>query len=149
MSRQAAVHWRKTVTSSLIRRSTKFAHSFLLGDDTAYRLGRVTLNPLKHIDPFSGAILMPRDPFASPFAISFRIRQTGARPNFDALRHPRHDMVLVAVAGPATNMVLATLAAALPISFILVARMGRAESEELSRHQRRVGRLQHAAAAAA
>ena len=90
------------------------AHGFVahrLGDDTAYRLGRVTLNPLKHIDPF-GTILLPalllvlRSPFLFGYAKPVPV-------NFSALNHLRRDMVLVAVAGPATNIVLATLAALL------------------------------------
>ena len=90
------------------------AHGFaayLLGDSTAWRLGRVSLNPLKHIDPF-GTLLMPamllllRAPFLFGYAKPVPV-------NFRALRHPRRDMVLVAVAGPATNLVLATLAALL------------------------------------
>jgi len=90
------------------------AHGFVahrLGDDTAYRLGRVTLNPLKHIDPV-GTILMPaillllRAPFLFGYAKPVPV-------NFNALRNPRRDMVLVALAGPVTNIVLATVAAAL------------------------------------
>jgi Zn-dependent protease len=90
------------------------AHGFaayLLGDSTAWRLGRVSLNPLKHIDPF-GTLLMPamllflRAPFLFGYAKPVPV-------NFRALRRPRRDMVLVAAAGPATNLVLATLAALL------------------------------------
>jgi Zn-dependent protease len=90
------------------------AHGFVahrLGDDTAYRLGRVTFNPLKHIDPF-GTILMPamllllRSPFLFGYAKPVPV-------NFGALRNPRRDMVLVAAAGPAVNIALATLAALL------------------------------------
>ena len=90
------------------------AHGFAahrLGDDTAYRLGRVTLNPFKHVD-LVGTILMPaillllRAPFLFGYAKPVPV-------NFAALNHPRRDMVLVAVAGPATNIVLATLAAAM------------------------------------
>jgi Zn-dependent protease len=90
------------------------AHAFVahrLGDDTAYRLGRVTLNPLKHIDLF-GTILLPgillfvRSPFLFGYAKPVPV-------NFAALNHPRRDMVLVAAAGPATNVILATLAALL------------------------------------
>src|SRR6476620_151391 len=90
------------------------AHGFVahcLGDDTAYRLGRVTLNPLKHIDLF-GTILLPglllvlRSPFLFGYAKPVPV-------NFSALNHPRRDMVLVAVAGPGTNIMLATLAALL------------------------------------
>jgi Zn-dependent protease len=90
------------------------AHGFvahLLGDDTAYRLGRVSFNPLKHVDPF-GTILMPaillllRSPFLFGYAKPVPV-------NFRALKEPRRDMVFVAAAGPATNIALATLAALL------------------------------------
>ncbi len=88
------------------------AHGFvahLLGDDTAWRLGRVSFNPLKHIDPF-GTILLPgillllRSPFLFGYAKPVPV-------NFRALRHPRRDMVLVAAAGPAMNIALAVVAA--------------------------------------
>ena len=94
------------------------AHGFaarLFGDDTAWRLGRVTLNPLKHIDPI-GTILLPGLLLLlhSPFLLGY------AKPvpvNFRALRNPRRDMVLVAAAGPSMNMVLALIAA---VTFHLV-----------------------------
>jgi Zn-dependent protease len=88
------------------------AHAFAarhLGDDTASRLGRVSLNPIRHIDPF-GTVLLPamllltRSPFLFGYAKPVPV-------NFSALRHPRRDMVLVAAAGPAMNLVLATVAA--------------------------------------
>ena len=88
------------------------AHGFvarLLGDDTAWRLGRVTFNPLKHIDPF-GTILLPglllflHSPFLFGYAKPVPI-------NFRALHNPRRDMVLVAAAGPIMNILLALLAA--------------------------------------
>src|SRR5882672_129604 len=88
------------------------AHGFvalMFGDDTAWRLGRVTFNPLSHIDPF-GTILLPglllflRSPFLFGYAKPVPV-------NFRALRHPRRDMVLVAAAGPAMNIVLALIAA--------------------------------------
>jgi Zn-dependent protease len=88
------------------------AHGYvarLFGDDTAWRLGRVSFNPLKHIDPF-GTILLPaflllmRSPFlfgyAKPVPVDFR-----------KLRNPRRDMIWVAAAGPAMNFALAILAA--------------------------------------
>jgi Zn-dependent protease len=89
------------------------AHGFVahrLGDDTAWRLGRVSFNPLRHIDPF-GTILLPGLLLLShaPFLFGY------ARPvpvNFRALHHPRIDMVWVALAGPAINIALAALAAA-------------------------------------
>lgn len=75
------------------------------GDDTAWNLGRVTLNPLKHIDPF-GTILLPLALIllSSPFIFG------AAKPvpvRFGNLRHPKGDMVWVALAGPASNVVQA------------------------------------------
>jgi Zn-dependent protease len=88
------------------------AHGFvahLLGDDTAWRLGRVSFNPLKHIDPVGtvllpGILLLLRSPFLFGYAKPVPV-------NFQALRNPRRDMVLVAAAGPAMNIVLAIIAA--------------------------------------
>jgi Zn-dependent protease len=94
------------------------AHGFaarMLGDDTAWRLGRVTFNPLKHIDPV-GTILLPglllflHSPFLFGYAKPVPV-------NFRALRNPRRDMVLVAAAGPSINIVLALVAA---LTFYLV-----------------------------
>jgi Zn-dependent protease len=88
------------------------AHGFvahLLGDDTAWRLGRVSFNPLKHVDPL-GTILLPgillllRSPFIFGYAKPVPV-------NFRALRWPRSGMVLVAAAGPAMNIALAVAAA--------------------------------------
>jgi len=94
------------------------AHAYVarfLGDHTASQLGRVSLNPIRHIDPFGtvllpGLLLLAHSPFlfgyAKPVPVTFR-----------ALRHPRMGMVLVAAAGPATNIALAIAAA---LSFHLV-----------------------------
>ncbi|KJC59016.1 peptidase M48 [Bradyrhizobium sp. LTSPM299] len=88
------------------------AHGFVahrLGDNTAWQLGRVSFNPLKHIDPF-GTIILPAVLLLaqSPFLFGY------AKPvpvNFRNLNHPGLDMVWVALAGPATNIILATAAA--------------------------------------
>jgi Zn-dependent protease len=88
------------------------AHGFaahLLGDDTAWRLGRVSFNPVKHIDPFGtiimpGVLLLMRSPFLFGYAKPVPV-------NFRALRWPRSGMVLVAAAGPAMNFALAIAAA--------------------------------------
>jgi Zn-dependent protease len=88
------------------------AHGFVAqacGDRTAALLGRVSLNPLKHIDPF-GTILLPGLLFLSTggnFVFGY------AKPvpvNFRALRHPRLDMVLIAIAGPGMNILLCVIA---------------------------------------
>ncbi len=85
------------------------AHGFVAyrcGDDTAYRQGRVTFNPLRHIDLF-GTILLPLLLF---LVSNGRFLFGYAKPvpvAFARLRHPRRDMVLVAAAGPAINVALA------------------------------------------
>ena len=79
-----------------------------LGDNTAAMLGRVTLNPFPHIDPI-GTILMP---LLLYFSTSGAFLFGYAKPvpvRFDQLRHPKRDMVWVALAGPASNLVQALL----------------------------------------
>ena len=88
------------------------AHGFVahrLGDNTAFQLGRVSFNPLKHIDPFGtvilpGILLLSHAPFLFGYAKPVPV-------NFRNLKHPKLDMVWVALAGPATNIVLALAAA--------------------------------------
>ena len=81
-----------------------------LGDPTAKILGRVTFNPLKHIDPFGTVILPALLLFGSGGQMMFGF----AKPvpvDYGRLRQPRSGMVLVAVAGPASNLLLAVVAA--------------------------------------
>ena len=88
------------------------AHGYVawkLGDDTAKRQGRVTFNPLAHVDPF-GTVLLPGLLIATgaPFLFGY------AKPvpvNFGQLRQPRRDMVWVALAGPGVNVLLAIASA--------------------------------------
>ncbi|MEA3395054.1 MAG: site-2 protease family protein [Pseudomonadota bacterium] len=82
------------------------------GDNTAAMMGRITLNPVKHIDPV-GTILMP---LLLYFATSGAFLFGYARPvpvRFDRLRHPKRDMVWVALAGPGANLLQALLWAVL------------------------------------
>jgi Zn-dependent protease len=90
------------------------AHGYvakLCGDDTAWQLGRVSFNPLRHVDPV-GTIMLPallllvHAPFLFGYAKPVPVR-------FDRLRNPRRDAVSVAAAGPAMNLFLAILAALL------------------------------------
>ena len=99
------------------------AHGYVarwFGDNTAYAAGRVTLNPLKHIDPM-GTIVMPLLLyFATQGAFLFGY----AKPvpvNFAALRKPKQQMVWVALAGPASNFIQALLWG---IAFIVVTGSG-------------------------
>ncbi|MGB8399931.1 site-2 protease family protein [Bradyrhizobium sp.] len=97
------------------------AHGFVahrLGDNTAFQLGRVSFNPLRHIDPFGtlilpGVLMLSHSPFLFGYAKPVPV-------NFRNLNHPRLDMVWVALAGPATNIILALAVAlafhALPLA---------------------------------
>ena len=81
--------------------------AYRLGDPTARQLGRLTLNPIAHVDLF-GTILVPLMLIVahSPFVFGY------AKPvpvNFNNLRNPKRDMIWVAAAGPATNLVLAAV----------------------------------------
>lgn len=88
----------------------EFAHAFVankLGDQTAQRMGRLTLNPLAHIDPF-GTVLLPLMLIFMHSPVLFGY----AKPvpvNFRNLKNPKRDMIWVASAGPAANLILATL----------------------------------------
>ncbi len=93
------------------------AHAWMAercGDSTARMMGRVTFNPIKHVDPF-GTFILPGMlllgsllVFSSPFVLGY------AKPvpvNFDRLNNPKRDMIWVAIAGPGINMILAFLSA--------------------------------------
>jgi Zn-dependent protease len=88
------------------------AHGFVahhFGDDTAWQLGRVSLNPLRHIDPFGtlflpALLLLTHAPFLFGYAKPVPVK-------FGQLRNPRRDMIWVAAAGPVMNLALATAAA--------------------------------------
>lgn len=81
--------------------------AYRLGDTTAARLGRLTLNPFAHVDLF-GTVLLPlvlvltNAPFVFGYAKPVPV-------NFANLRNPKRDMIWVAAAGPATNLLLALL----------------------------------------
>jgi Zn-dependent protease len=91
------------------------AHGYVahkLGDDTAWQMGRVTFNPIRHIDLF-GTIILPLVLF---FGSNGQFLFGYAKPvpvRFDRLNHPRRDMVWVAAAGPGTNILLAIVSALL------------------------------------
>ncbi len=88
------------------------AHAYIaniLGDNTAKKLGRVTLNPFKHIDRF-GTVILPlllivmKSPFIFGWAKPVPVM-------FHRLKNPLRDMVFVAIAGPITNIILAIISA--------------------------------------
>jgi Zn-dependent protease len=87
------------------------SHGFvahLFGDDTAWNSGRVSANPLRHVDPFGtillpGMLLLAHSPFLFGYAKPVPV-------NFWALRNPKRDMIWVAAAGPVTNILMALCA---------------------------------------
>lgn len=99
------------------------AHAFVakrFGDSTAFMLGRMTLNPLKHIDPFGTLLLpavlllttsaLPGGPYALGYAKPVPVR-------WGNLRNPKRDMVWVALAGPLSNFIQAFFWAVLLLAF--------------------------------
>jgi Zn-dependent protease len=102
--------WALPVLAAIILH--EIAHGIVahrLGDPTAARMGRLTLNPLPHIDPV-GTVLLPLLLVVAhaPFLFGY------ARPvpvNFANLRYPKRDMIYVAAAGPVTNIILAVVSA--------------------------------------
>lgn len=93
-----------------------------LGDPTAMMLGRLTLNPIKHIDPIGTVILPLFMMWAGGVVFGW------AKPvpvTWENLRHPKRDMALVAVAGPASNLIMAVLwAIVLKVSLLSAASPG-------------------------
>ena len=89
--------------------------AYRLGDDTAKTMGRLTLNPIPHLDPF-GSILLPLFLLWAGSPVIFG----AAKPvpvNFFNLRNPKRDTALVSLAGPVSNFILA-------IIFVLPIRLG-------------------------
>jgi len=86
----------------------EYAHGWMadkLGDPTARKLGRLTLNPMKHVDPV-GTVFLP----AVLFFLNSPVIFGWAKPvpvNFLNLRHPKRDMMWVGIAGPIVNIALA------------------------------------------
>ena len=94
----------------VIHESAHAAAAWALGDKTARSRGRVSLNPLNHIDPF-GTIILPLLMLAAGGPVFAFAKPVPVYLN--NLKHPKRDEVLVSVAGPASNISLACLAAAL------------------------------------
>src|SRR5918995_5508802 len=81
------------------------------GDNTARLMGRVTFNPIKHVDPFGtlilpGLLLLLQAPFLFGYAKPVPV-------NFGRLKNPKRDMVWVALAGPGVNVIIAVVSALL------------------------------------
>lgn len=94
----------------VVHESAHALAAYALGDKTARSRGRVSLNPLNHIDPF-GTVLLPLLMIAAGGPVFAFAKPVPVYLN--NLRDPKRDEVLVALAGPASNIVLACLAAVL------------------------------------
>ena len=101
--REAAILFGCLVVAVILHEISHGVVALWCGDDTAKRAGRLTLNPIPHVDPFGSIILpalgalsgLPILGFAKPVPVNAR-----------RLRHPRRDMVYVSLAGPTTNFLL-------------------------------------------
>lgn len=107
ISEEAIIFLAVLVPSVILHEVSHGALAFLFGDDTAKRAGRLTLNPVSHIDPLGTVVLpamlavsgFPPFGYAKPVPVNVR-----------ALRSPRNQSLLVSLVGPATNIVLALVA---------------------------------------
>lgn len=116
---QLATTWALPVLIAITLHEASHAYvAWRLGDDTAYALGRVSFNPLKHVDPF-GTVILPAILLLTGSGFLFGY----AKPvpvNFRRLRHFRRDSALVAIAGPTSNFILAIISAILLHVAVLV-----------------------------
>ena len=96
------------IPSVILHEISHGALALVFGDDTAQKAGRLTLNPIPHIDPL-GTILVPAIMAFSGFGVFGWAKPVPVRPN--RLRSPRNHGLMVSLVGPAVNIVLALIAA--------------------------------------
>ncbi|MEX2253818.1 MAG: site-2 protease family protein [Acidimicrobiia bacterium] len=106
--REAVIFFGCLVVAVILHEISHGVVALWCGDDTAKRAGRLTLNPIPHIDPF-GSIILPALGALSGLPVIGFAKPVPVNPS--RLRRPRRDMVLVSLAGPTTNFLLATVAA--------------------------------------
>jgi len=106
--REAVVLFGCLVVAIILHEISHGVVAFWLGDDTAKRAGRLTLNPVSHIDPF-GSLILPAMGALAGLPIVGYAKPVPVDPR--RMRNPRRDMLLVSLAGPASNLVLMAIAA--------------------------------------
>ena len=106
--RQALILFGCLVVAVILHEISHGVAAYWLGDDTAKKAGRLTLNPIPHIDPFGSLILPAMGALAGLPIVGFA-KPVPVNPN--RLRNPRRDMLFVSLAGPASNMVMMAIAA--------------------------------------
>jgi Zn-dependent protease len=108
ITQQGLVFLAVLVPSIILHEVSHGAAAYFFGDDTAKEAGRLTLNPIAHVDPF-GTVILPAIlilSHAPPFGFAKPVPVNPRR-----MRSPRNDGLLVSLAGPATNIVIAVAAA--------------------------------------
>jgi Zn-dependent protease len=108
ISADSVIFFAVLIPSVILHEVTHGAVALLFGDDTAKRAGRLTLNPVAHIDPL-GTILLPAILILTASMAFGYAKPVPVNPR--RMRSPRNHGLLVALAGPATNIVIAMLAA--------------------------------------
>jgi Zn-dependent protease len=106
--REAVILFGCLVVAVILHEISHGVAALWLGDDTAKRAGRITLNPVPHIDPF-GSLILPAMGALSGLPILGYAKPVPV--NAGRLRKPRRDIVLVSLAGPFTNFVLMAVGA--------------------------------------
>jgi Zn-dependent protease len=105
---QAVVFFACLVVAVILHEVSHGVVAGFFGDDTARRAGRITLNPLPHIDPF-GSLILPAMGALLGIPVLAWAKPVPVNPN--RMRNPRRDMLYVSLAGPATNFALMVIAA--------------------------------------
>ena len=101
--REALILFGCLVVAVILHELSHGVVAWWLGDDTAKRAGRLTLNPIPHLDPF-GSIVLPAMGALAGLPIFGYAKPVPVDPRH--LRHPRRDMIFVSLAGPTTNLLL-------------------------------------------
>ena len=115
MTQQHLIFYGCLVVAVILHEISHGVVAYAYGDDTAKRAGRLTLNPIPHIDPL-GSIIMPAMAVLANLPVLGWAKPVPVNPS--RLRHPRRQMLYVGLAGPLTNFALMA-AAAIPAKIIL------------------------------
>src|SRR5690348_15443335 len=107
VSRFTVIYFVALVVAIILHEIAHGVVALAFGDDTAKRAGRLTLNPVPHIDPF-GSIILPALGALTGLPVIGWAKPVPVDPA--RMRHPRRDIVFVSLAGPATNFVLMAIA---------------------------------------
>ena len=122
---QLAIIFAVLIFSLSVHESAHAWAAWRLGDSTAQRFGRISLNPMKHVDPI-GTVLLPLIAFTTGAPVIGWAKPVPVNPQ--RLEHPRRDFLYIAAAGPISNVILAALASVVmrmvPVSPIEVAGTG-------------------------